>query len=117
MNLLRENPYLAPAVPAFRVVANLEALSWAGLLVGMLFKYIIAAQAELGHDLVAVFGAVHGGLVIVYALLAIVVALRLRWSLQTAALALAATIPPFATLVFDWWAGRAGLYEIGRSSG
>lgn len=103
-------------MPAFRLIANLEALSWAGLLVGMFFKYVVSSRPELGHDLVSVFGAVHGGLVIAYSLLAVVLALRLRWSLQTAALALAATIPPFATLVFDWWAGRTGLYETRRMS-
>lgn len=99
------------AVPAFRFIANLEALSWAGLLLGMLFKYLIASQHELGLTLVAIFGRVHGALVVIYFLLALRTAARLRWRFSTSLLAVAATVPPFATVAFDWWAHRTGKYE------
>ncbi|MDQ1620237.1 MAG: hypothetical protein QOE19_2806, partial [Actinomycetota bacterium] len=41
---------------AVQVVALTEALSWAGLLIGMLFKYVLADD-ERG---VQFFGPVHG---------------------------------------------------------
>ena len=106
--LLSRSPRI---VPFFRVVANLEAVSWAGLLIGMLFKYVPSGQVALGHDLVTLFGRLHGALVIVYAAAAVATALRLRWKPVTAALALAATVPPFATVAFDLWAHRAGRYR------
>lgn len=94
------------AVRAFRAVAVAEAFSWAGLLVGMYLKWV-AGTTERG---VEVFGPVHGGLVLVYVALAVLVAVRLRWSLWTTFLALAATVPPFCTVAFDAWAHRSGRY-------
>lgn len=114
VKLIRDYPNLALIVSAFRLIANLEALSWAGLLLGMLLKYVISGQAELGITLVAIFGAVHGGLVILYVALAGIASLRLDWRLGTAALAVVATIPPFATLAFDRWASYRGLYRESR---
>lgn len=93
-------------VRAFRAVAIAEAFSWAGLLVGMYVKWI-AEASEIG---VKIFGPVHGTLVIVYVLLAILVTVRQRWSLLTVFFALAATLPPFLTVVFDRWAHRSGRY-------
>lgn len=93
-------------VRAFRVVAIAEAFSWAGLLVGMYLKWV-AGTTERG---VEIFGPVHGGLVVVYVALALLVAVRLRWSLWTTFLALAATVPPFCTIVLDVWAHRTGRY-------
>jgi integral membrane protein len=111
VNLVREST-TDLIVSAFRLVANLEALSWAGLLIGMLFKYLLAPHGELGHTLVSVFGMAHGVLVMVYVALGATVALRLGWRVPTAALALAATIPPFATLAFDRFASSRGQYEV-----
>ena len=43
---------------AFRLAAIAEACSWAGLLVGMFFKYVV-----VGDDIgVKIFGPVHGAL-------------------------------------------------------
>ncbi|WP_454043600.1 DUF3817 domain-containing protein [Cellulosimicrobium sp. Marseille-Q8652] len=97
-------------VRAFRAVAIAEAFSWAGLLVGMYLKWV-AGTTERG---VEIFGPVHGGLVLVYVALALVVAVRLRWSLWTTFLALAATVPPFCTVAFDVWAHRTGRYRSRR---
>ncbi|MHA7133218.1 DUF3817 domain-containing protein [Oerskovia turbata] len=94
-------------VRAFRAVAIAEAFSWAGLLVGMYVKWI-AEASELG---VKIFGPVHGGLVIAYVALALLVAVRQRWSILTVLFALAATLPPFLTVLFDRWAHRSGRYE------
>ncbi|MDQ8041746.1 DUF3817 domain-containing protein [Cellulosimicrobium sp. XJ-DQ-B-000] len=93
-------------VRAFRAVAIAEAFSWAGLLVGMYLKWV-AGTTERG---VEIFGPVHGALVLVYVALAVLVAVRVRWSLWTTFLALAATVPPFCTVLFDVWAHRTGRY-------
>jgi integral membrane protein len=90
---------------AFRAVALLEAVSWLGLLTGMYFKYI-ADTTEVG---VKVFGPIHGTIFIGYVLLSLLVTRRLRWPIRwTALLALAASVPPFATVAFEVWAQRTG---------
>ncbi|WP_239073088.1 DUF3817 domain-containing protein [Sediminihabitans luteus] len=93
-------------VRTFHVVAIAEAVSWAGLLVGMFFKWILETT-EVG---VSVMGPVHGAMFMFYALLAVLVAVRLRWSVGTTLLALVAAVPPFCTLVFDVWARRTGRF-------
>ncbi|WP_338403681.1 DUF3817 domain-containing protein [Cellulosimicrobium arenosum] len=94
------------SVRAFRAVAVAEAFSWAGLLVGMYLKWV-AGTTERG---VEIFGPVHGSLVVAYVALAVLVAVRMRWSPWTTLLALAATVPPFCTVVLDVWAHRTGRY-------
>ena len=88
----------------FRLVATAEAISWAGLLVGMYFKYLTQA-GELG---VKIFGPVHGGIFIAYLLLTILVSRSRGWSVWTTLAGLACSIPPFATLLFERWAQRTG---------
>jgi integral membrane protein len=89
---------------AFRVVAVAEALSWLGLLAGMYVKYV-PETSEVG---VQVFGPIHGAVFIAYVVVALVAARVLGWSRWTALLALAASIPPLATVVFERWAARTG---------
>lgn len=96
----------------FRLVAHLEAVSWTGLLVGMFLERVLVRYAELGDRLVFAFGSAHGGLVIVYVVLAVAVGLGRGWRPATWALALAATVPPFATVAFDGWARRTGRYAL-----
>lgn len=90
--------------PIFRVVAIAEAFSWAALLVGMYFKWI-AETTEAG---VKIFGPIHGGIFIAYVVVALLTARSLRWSPKTTLIALASSIPPFATAVFEVWALRQG---------
>ncbi|MEX5717853.1 DUF3817 domain-containing protein [Geodermatophilus maliterrae] len=89
---------------AFRAVAVAEALSWLGLLAGMYVKYV-PETSEVG---VQVFGPIHGAVFIAYVVVALVAARVLGWSRWTALLALAASIPPLATVVFERWATRTG---------
>ena len=89
----------------FRVVAVAEACSWAGLLIGMFFKYVVVFD-DIG---VNVFGPVHGALFVAYVVVTLVVARTFRWSLPTTLLALAVSIPPLATLWFERRARRTGL--------
>jgi RND superfamily putative drug exporter len=98
---------LRTQITAFRVVAIAEALSWLGLLTGMYFKHV-AETTEAG---VKLFGPIHGGIFIGYVVLAVVLARRLSWSRGTTVLALAAAIPPFATVAFEVWAKRTGRLE------
>jgi integral membrane protein len=89
---------------AFRIVAIAEAVSWAGLLIGMLFKYVVSDNPTGVH----VFGPIHGGVFMLYCLTVLAVCRPLRWSPVLTLVALASSIPPFATLAFDLWAERTG---------
>jgi integral membrane protein len=91
----------------FRIVAVAEALSWAGLLVGMLFKHALNGD-EIG---VQVFGPIHGVVFIVYIAVALAAWQHLRWSAGTGVVALLAAFPPLATWPFERWALRTGRLE------
>lgn len=91
-------------ITAFRVVAFAEAVSWLGLLIGMFIKYV-PETTEAG---VQIFGPIHGGVFMAYVVLTLLVSRIQRWSVITTLLALAASIPPFATVVFELWAKRTG---------
>jgi integral membrane protein len=86
----------------FRAVAIAEAVSWTGLLIGMLFKYVVSDN-EVG---VKVFGPIHGTIFIAYVITVGVVRRPLRWSWPTTLLALAASVPPLFTWFFEIWAQR-----------
>ncbi|MGH8966108.1 MAG: DUF3817 domain-containing protein [Actinomycetes bacterium] len=90
---------------AFRAVAIAEACSWAGLLIGMFFKYVVVFD-DIG---VKIFGPIHGALFVAYVVVTLVVARTFRWSTGTTVLALVASIPPLATLWFERRARRTGL--------
>ncbi len=89
---------------AFSVIAAVEAFTWAGLLTGMYFKYV-PETTELG---VKIFGPFHGGVFVLYVLVAIAASVRLKWPVKTTLLALIASVPPFMTVVFEVWARRRG---------
>jgi integral membrane protein len=86
----------------FRAVAIAEAISWTGLLIGMLFKYVLSDN-EIG---VKIFGPIHGAIFIAYVLTVAVVRKPLRWTWPTTLLALAASVPPLFTWFFELWAQR-----------
>ena len=111
MRAVLDHPAL---LSGFRLVAHLEAVSWAGLLTGMALERIFTRYAELGDTLVFFFGSIHGGLVIAFLALGTLVGARRRWSVPTYLLGFVATLPPFATLVFDAWSARSGRYAPPR---
>jgi integral membrane protein len=80
-----------------------EAISWAGLLIGMFFKY--AMGNAMG---VHIFGSVHGVVFIAYVVLSLLARKALRWDARTTVWALVASIPPFGSVVFERWASRTG---------
>ncbi|MFE2752010.1 DUF3817 domain-containing protein [Actinosynnema sp. NPDC059335] len=90
------------AVGRFRLLALAEAVSWAGLLIGMFFKYVVV-ENEIG---VKIFGPVHGAIFVGYVLVTLMLADR--WDRKTLILGLVASIPPFGTVVFERWANRTG---------
>jgi integral membrane protein len=88
----------------FRIVAVAEACSWVGLLAGMFVKWVLQTS-ELG---VQIFGPIHGGIFMAYVIVSLVAVRVLRWDTRTTLLALAASVPPLATIWFERWADRSG---------
>lgn len=97
-----------PSAPAagrlFALAALLEACTWAGLLAGMWVKYGTTA-GDLG---VRVFGPLHGAAFLLYLGATLFAAPRLRWPWWAALLAIAAAVPPLATLPVHLWFRRRG---------
>ncbi|WIM98766.1 DUF3817 domain-containing protein [Actinoplanes oblitus] len=90
------------AFRAFRVTAVAEAFSWTGLLVGMYLKHV-SHTTDAG---VWLFGRIHGALFVAYLATALWAARAERWSLWRTGFALAASIPPLTTLIFERWVTR-----------
>lgn len=100
------------AATAFRIVAVAEALSWIGLLAGVFVKRVLDAS-EIG---VQIFGPIHGGIFVLYLLVALVAARVLGWSTRTTLLALLAAIPPLASIWFERRATRTGRLPRGEAA-
>jgi integral membrane protein len=86
------------------MLALAEALSWAALLTGMYFKWI-AKTTELG---VEIAGPVHGALFIAYGITALALWRLQRWPFLVALFAGFSAVLPFATVLFERWAGNRG---------
>jgi integral membrane protein len=89
----------------FRLIAFAEALSWAGLLVGMYFKYVGSPQTEVG---VKIFGPIHGGVFVAFVVAALLVGVAHKWGALTWLLALLGSIVPLGSVIFLIWAERTG---------
>ncbi|MGV9803710.1 DUF3817 domain-containing protein [Mycobacterium sp. NPDC003449] len=87
----------------FRLIALAEAVSWAGLLVGMYFKYLGTPRTEVG---VKVFGPIHGGIFIAFVIAAVLVGIAFKWGIGTWISALLASIVPLGSVIFVIWADR-----------
>lgn len=90
------------ALPAFRVIAVLEACSWAGLLLGMAFKY-----TDNGEAGVQIFGPIHGGFFMAYVVLGLLASRAVGFNARQTLLVLAASIPPFTSLLAERAVARA----------
>ncbi|TQJ61569.1 integral membrane protein [Arthrobacter sp. SLBN-83] len=104
-------PLRTTVIRAFRILAVAEACSWAALLTGMYFKWI-AGTTELG---VQIAGPVHGALFIGYGVAALTLWRVQRWPFLAAVLAGASAVFPFATILFERWAGRRGYLADSRA--
>jgi len=91
-------------IRALGISATVEAITWAGLLVGMILKRVLEVT-EVGVQL---FGPLHGMAFIVYAVTAVLAWRALGWNAATGSLALLASLPPFGTVVFHRWAQQTG---------
>ena len=91
-------------IRALGTTATVEALTWAGLLVGMILKRVLEVT-EVG---VQVFGPLHGVAFIAYSITAALAWRAQGWNTATGSLALLASLPPFGTVIFHRWAGRTG---------
>lgn len=100
------------AIRLFRILALAEAFSWAALLVGMYFKWI-AKSTEVG---VEIAGPIHGGLFIAYGVTALILWRVQRWTFLVALFAGLSAILPFATVLFERWAGRRGYLSAAEES-
>ncbi|MBT2597697.1 DUF3817 domain-containing protein [Arthrobacter sp. ISL-72] len=97
-------PSKSAVIRLFRVLAIAEAFSWATLLTGMYFKWV-AQTTELG---VEIAGPVHGVLFIAYGVVALALWRTQRWPFRVALFAGLAAVFPFATILFERWAGKRG---------
>jgi len=84
----------------FRLAALAEAVSWTGLLIGMVFKYLIV-ENEIG---VKIFGPIHGALFVLYVVSVLLTRPVAGWSARATLVGLLASIPPLGTLFFERWA-------------
>ena len=92
----------------FVIVAIAEAVSWAALLTGMVFKYLV-----VGNDIgVKIAGPIHGFLFMAYVAVTVVLAGLARWRWWVTLVALVCAVPPFATLGFERWARGRGLLAV-----
>jgi len=96
----------------FVLAARVEAITWAGLLIGMYVKYGLQIT-ELG---VWLFGRLHGAAFIVYFFVALITAIRLRWPWWCGVLAVLAAIPPLVTFPLELWFSKRGMLEQGIPS-
>lgn len=101
---------LRTAAGWFRLIALAEAVSWAGLLVGMYFKYLGSPRTEIG---VKVFGPIHGGVFIAFVAVAVLVGVARKWDIGTWILALLASVVPLGSVIFVMWADRTARIEVG----
>jgi integral membrane protein len=92
-------PSLSTPIGRFRIAAIAEACSWAGLLIGMFFKYVVVFN-PIG---VQIMGPIHGLLFVLYVLSVVEVVMHLRAGNKALLLGLIAAVPPFTTLWFDRW--------------
>jgi integral membrane protein len=102
----RSNPgFTLFIAKVFAVAAKFEAITWAGLLIGMFLKYGL----ELTEAGVWLFGRLHGAAFLVYFFVALIAAFRLRWPWWCGVLAVLAAIPPLVTWPLELWFRRRGL--------
>jgi integral membrane protein len=99
---------LSTQIGRFRLLAVAEAVSWAGLLIGMFFKYVVVRE-EIG---VQVFGPVHGVIFVGYVVVTLAVRRVSGWDGRVTFWALVASVPPFGTVVFERWASRRGKLRV-----
>lgn len=114
MGIMRKYLDISTTATRFRLISVIEAFTWAGLLLGMFFKYFTGERVpeldnypnEIG---VKIFGSLHGAAFILFLVLAFLAARAFKWSPKVMVAALAAAVIPFATIPFERWLVRNGM--------
>ena len=99
---------LSPIGKVFVVAALIEAITWAGLLIGMFLKYK-TASVDLGASVVSLFGRAHGLAFLVYVVVTVLTGVRQRWPVWALGLGILAAVPPLVTVPLEMWFRRRGL--------
>lgn len=94
---------LSEPAPRFRLIALIEAITWLLLIIGMILKRTADIESAT-----MVPGMLHGIAFMIYLGITMWTASELGWGRKVTVLALLASIPPFFTLIFEWWAERKG---------
>lgn len=85
----------------FRIAAFGEAIGWTLLIAGILIKRYVMHGDQTA---VTIGGRLHGMLFVVYVAAPLVLYPSLGWSRWRALFSLAASVPPYGTLVIEQWA-------------
>lgn len=85
----------------FQIAAIAEACGWALLISGIVISKYLLHGNQLS---ILIAGQFHGILFLSYAISSIGLYPALRWSRKRVLIALLASIPPFGSLFFEWWA-------------
>lgn len=89
----------------YRIVARIEAVTWALLITGMVLKYVTDTTA-VG---VSIAGPIHGAAFLAYCVVTTFVAVDQKWGVARWFLGVLTSVPPFVTLWFESYAERRGL--------
>jgi len=101
---------VSTAAKRFRLISMWEAVTWAALLVSMVFKWGFGYE-----EAVKIPGMIHGFTgFILYVVIAFFTARSLKWDFKTLVLALVSSVPPFMTIWFERRMARTG--QLGELS-
>jgi integral membrane protein len=85
----------------FKIAAIAEACGWTLLITGIaISKYLMHGNQAA----VIIAGQIHGTLFISYAIASVGLYPTMHWNRKRAFVALLASVPPYGSLVFEWWA-------------
>lgn len=93
----------------YRIIADIEAVTWALLIIGMLLKYAFDVT-EVG---VKIAGPVHGLAFLTFVVVTLLVWANNRWSPARGVTGLLSSVIPFCTVPFERSTARAGLLAGG----
>ena len=102
-----DTSFLSPKT-LFRIVAAAEAVTWAGLISGL----IIRATGNAPEWLIPLVGGAHGFTFLSYGVLAALVGVNQRWPVLRIVVGVALAIVPFATVPFERTVAKRG-YLVG----
>jgi integral membrane protein len=95
----------------FRLAAFGESVGWTCLILGLFVKYHVVHGANWP---VAIGGQIHGVLFVFYLAMAVFGGASLRWKPGRALVAIAASVPPYGSLVFEQIESRRRHHRAAR---